>query len=366
MTVRDRYLDCLDREHLARDPAQQAAVAELQRVHDELVADTGARHRLRRRLARHLPGRFPLEPVEGLYLWGGVGRGKTLLMDLFYEELPFADKLRIHFHRAMRHVHRELKRHGRLEDPLDRIAADMAGRTRVLCFDEFFVSDIADAMLLGRLLRCLFRRGVTLVATSNLPPGELYRGGLQRQQFLPAIAAIERHCRVFHLATEVDYRLRVLEEAQIYHSPLDAEADENLRRYFRRIASGREEAGRTLLIENRPIETVRLAAGVAWFEFPALCDGPRSQDDYIEIARRYHTVILSGVPVLDADMENQARRFIALVDEFYERGVNLILSAAAPLDSLYRGRRLEFEFERTTSRLIEMQSGEYLASPHLA
>ena len=366
MTVRDRYLACLEREHLTPDAAQEAAVDELQRLHDELVANEGAGRRFRRRLAGRFPGRFAIEPVEGLYLWGGVGRGKTLLMDLFYEELDFTDKLRIHFHRMMRHVHEELRRHDRLEDPLDHVAADLAGRTRLLCFDEFFVSDIADAMILGRQLRGLFRRGVTLVATSNVPPAELYRDGLQRQQFLPAIAAIERHCRVFHLDSGTDYRLRVLEEAQIYHSPLDTEARENLERYFRRIASGREEQGRTLTIENRPVETVRVAKGIVWFEFGELCDGPRSQDDYIEIARWYHTVIVSNVPVLDRDRENQARRFIALVDEFYERRVNLILSAAAPVDSLYQGRRLAFEFERTRSRLIEMQSRDYLASAHLA
>ncbi|HZX24445.1 MAG TPA: cell division protein ZapE [Woeseiaceae bacterium] len=366
MTIRHRYLDCVRREDLTRDPAQEAAVAELQRLHDELTRDTGTAAVLRRGLARRFPGRFALEPVRGLYLWGGVGRGKTLLMDLFFEELPFEDKLRIHFHRMMRRVHEALKRHGRLEDPLDRVAAEMAADTRVLCFDEFFVSDIADAMILGRLLRALFRRGVTLVATSNLPPSELYRDGLQRQQFLPAIEAIERHCRVFHLDAETDYRLRVLEEAEIYHAPLDEAADRNLARYFRRIASGREESGRTLTIQGRPVRTVRLARGVAWFEFAELCDGPRSQDDYIEIARRYHTVILANVPVFDPSSENQARRFIALVDEFYERRVNLILSAAAPPDELYRGRRLAFEFERTVSRLVEMQSREYLAAPHLA
>ncbi|WP_405224268.1 cell division protein ZapE [Lentisalinibacter sediminis] len=366
MTIRHRYLDCVRREDLTRDPAQEAAVTELQRLHDELTRDAGAAAALRRGLARRFPGRFALEPVRGLYLWGGVGRGKTLLMDLFFEELPFEDKLRIHFHRMMRRVHEALKRHGRLEDPLDRVAADMAADTRVLCFDEFFVSDIADAMILGRLLRALFRRGVTLVATSNLPPSELYRDGLQRQQFLPAIEAIERHCRVFHLDAETDYRLRVLEEAEIYHAPLDEAADRNLAGYFRRIASGREEGGRTLTIQGRPVRTVRLAEGVAWFEFAELCDGPRSQDDYIEIARRYHTVILAGVPVFDRSSENPARRFIALVDEFYERRVNLILSAAAAPDELYRGRRLAFEFERTVSRLIEMQSREYLAAPHLA
>ncbi len=366
MTIRQRYLECVREQDLVADPAQERAVAELQRVHDELVAAAPVSDRIRSRLARRYPDRFTVTPVRGLYLWGGVGRGKTLLMDLFHEELGVQGKLRIHFHRMMRHVHDELKRHTRLEDPLDRIAADTARDIRVLCFDEFFVSDIADAMILGRLLRGLFRRGVTLVATSNQPPSELYRDGLQRQRFLPAIALLEAHTQIFHLDSDTDYRLRVLEEARIYHSPLNAEADANLRRYFDRIASGREEAGRVLEIEGRPIHTVHCAKGIAWFEFAELCDGPRSQNDYIEIARWYHTVILANVPVLDADSENQARRFIALVDEFYDRRVNLILSAAAPLDELYQGRRLAFEFERTRSRLAEMQSRDYLASAHLA
>jgi cell division protein ZapE len=336
------------------DPAQQAAVAALQAVHDELVA-----HPPRRRL-----GKMRWTRVDGLYLWGSVGRGKTWLMDAFHEALPFTRKRRVHFHRFMLEVHARRRQHPDEQDPLARVAEDLAAETRVLCFDEFHVSDIADAMILGRLTEVLFEQGVTLVATSNVPPQDLYKDGLQRERFLPAIRRIEQHCRVLHLDSPTDYRLRALTQAEIYHHPSDAAAEANLEAWFDAIAPDEGRAG-TLEVEGRPIAARRLAEGVAWFDFAAICATARAAADYIEIARTHHTVLLSKVPQLTADDEDTARRFINLVDEFYDRGVKLILAADVPREELYGGRKLKFEFQRAVSRLVEMQSQEYLAKPHL-
>lgn len=319
-------------------------------------------------LLRGLTGRgraATTSPVRGVYLWGGVGRGKTWLMDMFVESLPPGQAHRAHFHRFMQEVHATLAQLRDTRDPLELVADGFAARARVLCFDELFVSDITDAMLLGTLFTALFARGVTLVATSNVPPGELYRDGLQRARFLPAIDQLEEHTEVINVDGGVDYRLRLLERAEIYHHPLDAEAEANLDRYFRQLCDESRCTAGTLTVEDRPIAARRIGDGVVWFDFDAICDGPRGQADYIEIAREFHTVMVSNVPRLTADTENQARRFIALVDEFYDRNVTLILSAAVPLETLYAGSRLAFEFERTRSRLYEMQTTDYLALPHL-
>lgn len=304
-------------------------------------------------------------PESGLYIWGDTGRGKTWLMDLFYESLPFPDKLRRHFHRFMADVHEDMARFRYRQNPLDAVADRLARSTRIICFDEFFVSDIADAMILANLFEALFRRGVALVATSNVAPDDLYRDGLQRTRFLPAIDLIQAHTIVVHMDGDKDFRLRTLERAEIYHSPLDEAARISLTDSFEAIAPKVCRRDHDLKILGRVISTVRLADGAVWFEFADICDGPRSQADYIEIARGFHSVLISGVPVFDESAEDQARRFIALVDEFYDRNVKLILSAAAPPDDLYTGNRLEFEFRRTRSRLEEMQSHEYLGRPHL-
>jgi len=266
----------------------------------------------------------------------------------------------------MHEVHDRLKRLGDIEDPLDKVAAGVARETRILCFDEFFVSDIGDAMILSRFLDGLFRRGVTLVATSNLQPDDLYRGGLQRQRFLPAIELLKARTQVVRLDGDVDYRLRLLQQAGTYLTPDDAAASARLQRFFDESASSQIVTDRMLDINGREIRAHLCARGIVWFEFDAICDGPRSQNDYIEIARWYPTVIVSGIPRLDQTLDNQARRFVALVDEFYDRRVKLIISAAADIGSLYSGSRLALEFERAASRLIEMQSTEYLAAPHLA
>jgi cell division protein ZapE len=240
----------------------------------------------------------------------------------------------------------------------------VARDTRVLCFDEFFVSDVTDAMILGGLLKALFQRGITLVATSNIPPQDLYRNGLQRQRFLPAIDALLRHTQVLNVDGGVDYRLRVLEKAEIYHSPLDEEASHIMGETFRQLAPDGRTDSQQIEVLGREIEARGEGDGVAWFDFSALCQGPRSQNDYIDLAHEYHTVLMSNVPVMNRDSENAARRFIALVDEFYDRNVKLILSAESTLETIYQGQRLGFEFERTRSRLREMQTREYLALPH--
>lgn len=364
MDLKQRYIEALNANAYVADDAQVAAVATLERVRTEILTRDRRPGPLGRLLAA-VGGRQVAEPVRGAYLWGGVGRGKTFVMDLFYDSLPFDDKLRQHFHRLMYHVHGQLAQLRDHEDPLEIVADNLADRARVICFDEFFVSDIADAMILGKLLDALFRRGVSLITTSNIPPDELYHDGLQRQQFLPAIDLLKRYTDVLEVAGGTDYRLRVLEQAEIYHSPLDAAADRNLVDYFERIAPDAGTRDQTMEVHGRELRTIRRADGIAWFEFATLCDGPRSQNDYIEIARSFQAIILSNVPVLDRLHEDQARRFIALVDEFYDRRVKLIISAAAPIDAIYTGKRLAREFERTRSRLREMQSMTYLAAPHV-
>jgi cell division protein ZapE len=255
---------------------------------------------------------------------------------------------------------------GSIEDPLDTVADDIAAETQVLCFDEFFVSDIADAMILGKLLDGLFRRGVTLVATSNSKPDDLYREGLQRQRFLPAIESLNRNTDVIHMDTGLDYRMRLLQKAGTYLTPDDELATQKLNFFFDESATSQIGSDRNLDINGRSISAKKCAKGIVWFDFKVLCDGPRSQSDYIELARWYPSVIVSGVPQMSPMREDQARRFIALVDEFYDRHVKLIISAESPAASLYTGTKLRFEFNRTVSRLVEMQSSEYLALPHLA
>jgi cell division protein ZapE len=353
-----RYRAEVDRLGWVRDPAQEDVARRLDDLYRDLLAWRPPRQPL-------FGKRPPVEPIRGLYLWGSTGRGKTWLADMFYRCLPFREKSRRHFHRFMADVHAELRKHREHADPLALVADSLARRARVICFDEFFVSDIADAMILGTLFEKLFAQGVTLVATSNAPPGELYRDGLQRGRFLPAIELLERHTEIVHLGGETDYRLRLLERAEIYHSPLGQAAEKGLRALYDATAPEDTHNRGELRVLGREIPVRCRADGVVWFDFAQICSGPRSQSDYIEVARSFHTVLVSGVPLFTAENENEARRFIALVDEFYDRNVKLILSAAVPLDELYRGKRLAFEFRRAKSRLEEMRSVTYLASPHL-
>ncbi len=364
-------------DRLQPDPAQRAAAARLDVLSKELKNSTPDIWRRLRSCLPWLSADAPGVPLRGVYLWGGVGRGKTLLMDFFFASLqeaatrpthtasrtaPRAE--RSHFYHFMRDVHaglRDVKQHA---DPLDVVAQRLAARAQVICLDEFFVADIADAMILSGLFEGLFRRGVTLVATSNLPPHELYKDGLQRQRFLPAIELIERHVDVVHLDGAIDYRLRQLEKAPTYldfHSPDTAAA---MQSRFADLASGMASGPTVLVIEGRDIHTVDSGPGMVWFEFAELCDGPRSQNDYIELARLYDTIFISNIPLFDLANENAARRFIMLIDELYDRGVKIVVSAAAPPVALYHGERLKFEFARAASRLIEMQSQDYLAGQH--
>ncbi len=360
MNIREAWEQSLNREGHVRDAAQELIVGHLMTLQQDLQATDKASRGLLSRLLGNAP-----KPVPGLYIWGGVGRGKTFLMDLFFETLDIEAKKRIHFHRIMQDIHHRLSTLGEIEDPLDQVAADIARETRVLCFDEFFVSDIGDAMILARLLKGLFERGVTLVTTSNSPPTELYKDGLQRSRFLPAIDLLAEHTQVVNMDSGTDYRLRLLQRAGTFLTPHDNTSIEILSHLFDDTASTQIAENRMLEINGREIRARRCAKGIVWFDFEDICDGPRSQADYIEIARWYPEVIISDVPLFDADLENQARRFIALVDEFYDRRVKLILSAAREAPQLYAGQRLNFEFDRTVSRLIEMQSNEYLVQPHL-
>lgn len=345
------------------DACQEEAVQQLQDLYTRLVdrparASAGIGGWLRR-LRKE-----PQEPEKGLYLWGGVGRGKTYLMDTFYDCLPFPDKMRAHFHRFMQRVHQDLSDLEGEKNPLELIADRLSQEARVICFDEFFVTDIGDAMILGGLMEALFARGVTLVATSNIEPQGLYENGLQRQRFLPVIALLEQHTRVLNVDGGTDYRLRTLQQAELYHYPLDEGAVRSLELSFSRLAPEQPKHWERIEINRRYITCRRLAEDVVWFDFAELCDGPRSPADYIELARIFHAVLLSGVPQFVADKNDQARRFINMVDEFYDRSVKLVIAAEKPLLELYGGGQLEFEFQRTISRLQEMQSYDYLAREH--
>ena len=365
MDVYSRYMAAVEEGAVTRDAAQEEVVLRLR----ELASEFGPRWS---RPPPPLLSRLGLarrgKPPRGLYLWGGVGRGKTFLMDLFFDCLPGTHKLRVHFHVFMQRVHRRLAILQGVPDPLDTVAEELAAEAGILCFDEFFVSDIGDAMLLGGLLDALFRRKLVLVATSNTPPARLYENGLQRERFLPAISLLEANCVVAELASPVDYRLRSLEQATLFHHPVTAATGDLLLRAFSELATDAVggAAAETVHINDRDIPVRCLAPDVVWFDFSAICGGPRSAADYVEIAKRYHAVIISDVPRLDDSGLDITRRFINLIDAFYDSRVKLILSAESAITALYSGERLAAEFERTRSRLFEMQSREYLGLEHRA
>lgn len=348
-----------------RDNAQREASERLLALHQRLLHDdsgnrlepTGWLGRVRARLAKPTP----TEPVPGLYLWGGVGRGKTYLMDWFAEELDLPGKRRLHFHHFMRDIHAALAVLPKQPDPLEVVADRLCAETRVLCLDEFLVTDITDAMILHGLLRALFARGLTLVTTANTQPSELYRNGLQRQSFLPAIALIERHTEVFELDGGVDYRLRTLTQGGLLFES-GAAGERRLADYFARLTGGHVEPAATITVNDRSIPVKGIGMDVIWFDFASLCGTARSAADYIEIAKEYHTLLLSDVPRLDPGQEAAARRFLHLIDELYDQRVKLVMSTAAPIDGLYAGGLTEFAHERLISRLIEMQSRDYLAA----
>lgn len=356
MNVLERYTQQLAERGYREDPAQRAAVDRLQRMHEEWVRYKSRRsNRLKKLLNR------PAVP-RGVWMWGGVGRGKSFLMDVFYESVPLVRKTRLHFHEFMRGVHRELRELKATADPLDEVARRIARRYRLICFDEFHVSDIADAMILERLLAGLFANGVAFVMTSNYRPDDLYPDGLHREAILPAIALLKDNLDVLNVDAGTDYRRRTLAREQVYLVPAGAEADLRLAEAFVQQAES-ADVEPVLSIENREIVAKRCASGVVWFDFDTLCGGPRSQLDYLEIANRFDTVILSDVPRMTASMSSAARRFTWLVDVFYDQKVKLLISAACPPDQLYTAGAMSHEFHRTVSRLEEMQSREYLETP---
>jgi len=361
-TPHSRYLQDLKNPEFEADDAQRLAVDNLQRLYDQLVVQQ--LHKPGWLSALGLRKKQSVRPIQGLYFWGGVGRGKTYLVDTFYECLPFEQKLRMHFHRFMHRVHLERKQQRDQSDPLVVIGQQLAREARILCFDEFVVHDVADAVILAKLMRVLFDQGVTLVATSNVEPNQLYWGGLQRALFLPAIDMIYEYTDVINIDSGIDYRLRFLDKAETYFSPIDAAAEQGMDYNFCHLAPDAGIVGATIEVEGRDLTSIKRADGVIWFNFTELCDGPRSQNDYIELARCFHSMLLSEVPVMDRLMEDQARRFINLVDVLYDHNVKLIVSAAASVNDLYQGSRVEFEFQRTRSRLQEMQSHDYLALRH--
>ena len=360
----EKYQTDLLRPDFYADPAQEDAIHHTQILYKALLDNPPSKDGLFGKFRKRLQGSDE-SLIKGLYFWGGVGRGKTYIMDSFYYCLPFAEKQRIHFHRFMRMVHQQLKQIKGVVDPLDTVAAGIAENTRVLCFDEFHVSDITDAMLLGGLLRYLFERKVVLVATSNEAPDRLYWDGLQRERFLSAIELIKTYTKVINIDSEIDYRLRFLDKVETYHYPLDDQGSSMLYQNFSYAATGDGTEGLVLEIEGRPMKTVYCTEGVVWFEFSTLCEEPRTGADYIEIARLFQTVLVANIPLMDDIANDQAKRFIILIDEFYDRHVKLIVTAAVTPDKLYQGTRLAMPFCRTASRLQEMQTRSYLSKQHI-
>ena len=353
------YLEpLLDQRHATLDHSQIAALDRLQQLSDELATFAAARKSTLRRLfaAPDIP--------RGVYLWGGVGRGKSLLMDSFFATVAIRRKTRVHFHAFMRGVHASLAAVKDEPDPLAHVALQLAQRSRLLCFDEFHVNDIADAMILGRLLSGLFDHGVVLVTTSNYAPDDLWPQGLLRERFLPAIALIKHGLDVVEVDAGVDYRLRTLEQVEAFHVPSGHAADVAMARSFDAMRAGPDEDPR-LTIDGREIVARQRAGSVVWFDFDALCDGPRSQRDYLEIARRFAVVFLSGIPRMDADTADKGRRFTWLIDILYDHRVKLVASAAVPADALYTDGHDAREFPRTVSRLMEMRTHDYMALPHV-
>jgi len=353
MNVQEFYEHALAQRGYKSDAAQQGAVDRLQRAYEDWVQYRAQRSSVFRRLINR-----PDVP-RGVYLWGGVGRGKSFLMDSFYSVVPVVRKTRVHFHEFMRDVHRQLDELKGVADPLDTVAKNIARKHRLICFDEFHVSDIADAMILYNLLTAMFDNGVSFIMTSNYDPDLLYPDGLHRDRMLPTIALLKDKLDVLNVDAGVDYRKRALEQVESYYTPLGAAADQALRTAYAKIAEVRDEEAH-VNIEGREIRCLRRAGGVIWFDFATLCGGPRSQNDYLELASRFHTVVLSSIPAMSAAQSSEARRFTWLIDVFYDHKVKLLMSAQVPPEELYTQGVLANEFHRTVSRIIEMQSRQYM------
>lgn len=359
MTPREQFQHDIEQRQFQPDSAQDAALERLDNLHQRLVTTPPFKPGLFDKLLKRKP-----EPVRGLYLWGGVGRGKTYLMDLFFNALPIKEKQRLHFHRFMQQIHHNLQTLPKSPDPLLIVAKSLAKEMRVLCLDELHVHDIGDAMLLGRLLEALFSNGVTLVTTSNIPADQLYKNGLQRERFLPAIEQLKHHTEAFHLDNGTDYRTQLLEKTGVYHLSDGDGSDAAFKEYFLALTPESNLKSAGLTINNRLIATRAEAEDVVWFSFKELCETTRSAPDYLEISRLYHTVLISDIPAMSEAVDDAAQRFIHLIDALYDHNVNIIISAAVPLGQLYHGRRHQFAFQRTISRLQEMSSSRYYNQPH--
>jgi len=353
----ERYAQALASGQFMPDDAQAQAVHELERVWQELIQRYKASKKAFRRFRRQTA-------PQGVYMWGGVGRGKTWLMDQFYDSIPFRRKTRMHFHHFMQHVHRELNKLSGQRNPLDSVADQIYKDAVVICFDEFFVSNVTDAMILGDLFQKLFHRGITLVATSNIAPDGLYKNGIHRDRFIPTIEMVKKHCQVLNVDAGVDYRLRVLKQAQLFKSPLTQDNQNWMAQRFSALTNTQHHSSEPIIINQRVVETIAHTEDVLWCEFSELCFKPRSPADFIEIANIYNTVLVSNVPHLTDLLSEGTRRFIYLVDEFYDRGVKLLLTSEDSIIEIYQGEKLAFEIERTRSRLLEMQSDDYLNEEH--
>ncbi len=370
MSLTAEYKKALQQPDMKHDAVQEQAIAKLEALSHALTQEPESPAlRLLKKISPF--ARHQLKPIPGLYFWGGVGRGKTWLMNLFFEELAIEQKKRIHFHHFMLNIHDELDALNKgqnagqnKKNPLRHIARELAKKYRVLCIDEFIVTNITDAMILSELLHALFKHQVCLIATSNRVPDDLYLNGLQRERFLPAIEQIKTHTEVFHLDSGVDHRTSLLEQSDVYYSPIDESTEQNISLRVQELAITPVIENNTLTILGREIQTISSSEEVVWFDFEVICTTPRAAQDYIELAQRFNTVFISNIPVLDEYSDDKARRFIYLIDELYDRSVKLIASAQAEPEKLYRGDMLEFAFHRTSSRLIEMRSHHYLCQSH--
>lgn len=354
MTPLENYRKLTTEGGISEDPEQLRVLEKFEALYFSLIQEQKSRTSL------FSFWRTP-KLIKGLYLWGGVGIGKTLLMDCFFQALPFKNKLRMHFHAFMQRVHQGLTHYQGEKDPLNIVANDIAKESMVLCFDELFVSDIADAMVLGRLFKALFEKGVCLVTTSNIAPDDLYKYGLQRLNFLPAIALLKENTEVIHLDSVVDYRLRHLQEAGVFYTPLDEKSRMNMEKTFSVLTQGQEISTAPIEILGRPIEVIKRTDNVIWFDFEKLCTVPRSQQDYLEIAKRFKTVFISDIPEIEPNEKDKICLFISMIDVFYDAGVRVVISAAEPVPQLYSRGYMILEYTRTNSRLMEMQSSDYFA-----
>jgi len=359
MTPSDKYLEIVQRSGFVTDAAQQHTLALFDQLQIELLHKP-----IKRWWQKLIPTKSPSQPLRGIYLWGGVGRGKTFLMDIFYQCLVIEAKTRTHFHQFMNDIHQALKQADNLENPLQHIARQYSKTTRILCLDEFVINDIADAMIMSGLLEALFKEGVVLVTTSNSPPQKLYHDGLQRARFLPAIDLIRRHCEIVNLDGEKDYRLEGLQQTNLYMVPHSQAVLGEIKTYLSDHVTPYQSHTTRLCINDRYLDFQHCAEDTVWFSFEELCKSTRSQNDYLELARLFNTLILTDIEVMSSQTDDIARRFVLLIDVLYDHHVVLICSASVNPQHLYQGKRLAFEFERTASRLIEMQSQQYLALAH--